>query len=234
MFEEELERLYEQRQITNTHITSLLSLVDKLQNESAELTRRINGLHTNRRTIYRNTSENIQRNLYERNPRNDGNIRNERNPRNDGNIRNERNERNERLDENPEMDVPENPDSDLIFYFYLPRREETRELSPEIILRETKNTIFSEIETPNNLTCPISLEAFRPTQEVTIINHCGHIFNKEHLARWFETKTTCPNCRYNLNQPETPTLNRFANMASRMLGNALSSSVNDMLNDLQI
>ena len=71
MLEGELERLYEQRQITNAHITTLLSLVDKLHIENADLTRRINYLHLNRRSIYRNTSENIQRSLYTRSERNE-------------------------------------------------------------------------------------------------------------------------------------------------------------------
>jgi hypothetical protein len=104
-----------------------------------------------------------------------------------------------------------------------------------MIERETTQKIFNEIENPNNLSCPISLESFQPDQNVTMINRCGHIFNSNHLGTWFETKTTCPMCRCNLLDPQpSPPLSRFTNMASQMLSGALSSSVNDILNELRL
>uniref|UniRef100_A0A6C0HRL1 RING-type domain-containing protein n=1 Tax=viral metagenome TaxID=1070528 RepID=A0A6C0HRL1_9ZZZZ len=225
MLDGELERLYEQRLVTNTHITTLISLVDKLQGESTQITRRINLIQSNRRRY--STSENILSNLTERIP--EPRTPESRNPR-------------ERSSEPRERNDPDN--SDLVFYFYLPR-EESRVLTPEIIFRETTTILFSEIENPNNLACPISLESFRQEQYVTMINECCHLFNSVHLATWFESKTTCPVCRHDLihgsptnilptNLANTPTVNRFANAATRILGNAFTSSMNDILNDLHI
>lgn len=209
MSDDELERLYDQRQTNNTHITRLLNLVDKLQIENSQMSRRINLLQSNPRNHNaRNLHANLHTNVDTDEPINTN-----------------------FQDYTTLPEVPENTDnSDLVFYFYLPRRED-RELSVEIINRETTNTVFNQVEHPNNLSCPISLETFHQDQNITMINHCGHIFNKEHLARWFETKTTCPICRHNLQ--ETPPLNRLASMASRMLGSALSSSMSDIFNELQ-
>lgn len=133
-----------------------------------------------------------------------------------------------------------NLEEDYVFYFYLPRREEARRedppepLSQETISQETTRCLFNEIENPNNLTCPISLETFQPEQSVSMINQCRHIFNTDHLIRWFETRSTCPMCRCNIQSTEIPPINRLASMATQMFSNAITSGVNDILNDLRI
>ena len=132
-----------------------------------------------------------------------------------------------RLSETPRRRQDE---EDLVFYFYLPRRE----LTPEMLSRETTEYIFNEIDEPNNLACPISLEHFQPEQNVIMINRCKHIFNPNHLRTWFETKTTCPMCRCNLLEPEPQPVNRFASMATQMLSGALSSGMNDIFNELRL
>jgi hypothetical protein len=62
----------------------------------------------------------------------------------------------------------------------------------------TRRVRYSEILTPLNRTCPISLENFCDNDNVTIIRFCRHIFNTEHLNTWFRTNTRCPVCRYDI------------------------------------
>lgn len=218
--------LFSQIQENNRQIATLLTLVDNLHHENSQLSRRIESRQGGERTTG-HTGEIGTRWRNER-PRNRG-------PRNEP----ERNETGSRERENAGNVLSENrTDDDIVFYFYLPRRDETgtsetepRGLTPEIISQETTQSLFNEIENPNNLTCPISLESFQPEQTVIMINQCRHIFNAEHLTRWFETKTTCPMCRRNIHSDP---LNRLANMASQMFSNAITTGVNDIFNDLRI
>ena len=46
--------------------------------------------------------------------------------------------------------------------------------------------------------CPISLESFHEGSPITQINHCGHYFHREPLARWFSTHSVCPICRHDI------------------------------------
>ena len=50
----------------------------------------------------------------------------------------------------------------------------------------------------NNSRCPITQEVFNPVNNVSRINHCGHIFNTSSIIEWFRYDTRCPVCRYNL------------------------------------
>jgi len=70
----------------------------------------------------------------------------------------------------------------------------------------TRNIVFSEIENPLNVNCPISLEPFTANAEVTRINGCGHIFHTDSLNSWFQRNVRCPVCRYDIrtSQEETP------------------------------
>jgi hypothetical protein len=129
-------------------------------------------LMTRLHTAYRELRSNDERGYLQR----DRDVERARGPR-EGNVRME--------------DIQ--PDADILFYFYLPRN-----LTPEIIRRETTIVKFSEIECPGNLACPICLEPFESQQLVTMINHCKHIFNTSQLSTWFDDKTTCPVCRYDL------------------------------------
>ena len=50
----------------------------------------------------------------------------------------------------------------------------------------------------NHPQCPITLEDFVESETVCRITHCGHIFKRTNLMRWFDTNTCCPVCRHNL------------------------------------
>jgi hypothetical protein len=62
----------------------------------------------------------------------------------------------------------------------------------------TSNTVYGEIIDPINTSCPISLETFTDTSEVTMIKHCKHIFSTQSLMSWFNSNCKCPVCRYDI------------------------------------
>ena len=56
---------------------------------------------------------------------------------------------------------------------------------------------YQDIST-NQLMCPIARTNFEDNDDILKIIHCNHIFKKESLLTWFETKQTCPICRHNI------------------------------------
>ena len=70
--------------------------------------------------------------------------------------------------------------------------------SEEQINNSTRTIAFRDITNPINIQCPISQENFNPEDEVTQIIHCGHIFCKNSISRWFTSSVHCPICRYDI------------------------------------
>ena len=68
------------------------------------------------------------------------------------------------------------------------------------IQRATLNTVFSNIISPMNATCPISRDEFNDTSEITMMRGCNHIFNRDSLREWFTRHSTCPMCRQDIRQ----------------------------------
>ena len=62
----------------------------------------------------------------------------------------------------------------------------------------TRRAMYCDIISPINRSCPISLETFNDTDIVSVIRHCGHIFNTQHLNTWFTRNCRCPICRYDI------------------------------------
>ena len=62
----------------------------------------------------------------------------------------------------------------------------------------TSNVVYGAIIDPINTSCPISLETFTETSEVTMIKHCKHIFNRQNVMSWFNGNCKCPVCRYDI------------------------------------
>jgi len=62
----------------------------------------------------------------------------------------------------------------------------------------TRRVRYCDIVSPRNRSCPISLENFSDNDMVTVIRHCGHIFNTEQLNTWFRSHCGCPVCRYDI------------------------------------
>lgn len=63
------------------------------------------------------------------------------------------------------------------------------------ITNATLNTVFANILSPVNATCPISRDEFNDESEITMIRGCNHIFNRASLRGWFAHHSTCPLCR---------------------------------------
>ena len=70
--------------------------------------------------------------------------------------------------------------------------------TPSQIENATRCVLYRDIVTPINTRCPISLETFNDSDTVTIIRHCGHIFNSDELNNWFRSNCRCPMCRYDI------------------------------------
>jgi hypothetical protein len=65
--------------------------------------------------------------------------------------------------------------------------------------------IHYDCDMMNQTQCPITLEDFVDGDQVCKILHCGHMFKRMNLLRWFDTNTCCPVCRHNLvEQTEDP------------------------------
>ena len=62
----------------------------------------------------------------------------------------------------------------------------------------TRQVLYSNIENPLNSSCPITLENFDESDNVTQILGCGHIFNHDSLNSWFRNHVRCPVCRYDI------------------------------------
>jgi len=74
------------------------------------------------------------------------------------------------------------------------------------IENSTRILQFSEITTPINNSCPITLERFDETSSVTQILHCGHIFTPSGIDSWFQSNVRCPVCRYDIRDYRAPPL----------------------------
>ncbi len=72
------------------------------------------------------------------------------------------------------------------------------------ITRATLNTVFANILSPVNATCPISRDEFNDESEITMIRGCCHIFNRASLREWFATHSTCPMCRGDIRMYRVP------------------------------
>jgi hypothetical protein len=68
----------------------------------------------------------------------------------------------------------------------------------------TLNTVFSNIISPVNATCPISRDEFNDESEITMIRGCNHVFNRESLTQWFVNHSTCPMCRGDIRDYQPP------------------------------
>jgi len=71
----------------------------------------------------------------------------------------------------------------------------------------TRRARYGDISSPINRDCPITLETFEDDDIVTMIRHCGHIFQHEGLTRWFRSNCRCPVCRYDIRSYETNVIN---------------------------
>ena len=72
-------------------------------------------------------------------------------------------------------------------------------LNYDIIQRQTRIIPYCTITRPINDICPISQVQFEMIDSVMQINSCQHNFNPYSLLRWFDSRSTCPMCRQEIN-----------------------------------
>jgi len=80
----------------------------------------------------------------------------------------------------------------------------------------TSSLVYGEIVDPINTSCPISLETFTETSQITMIKHCKHIFNRQNLMSWFNTNCKCPVCRYDIRDYNNTEQNEIADENSNV------------------
>ena len=92
----------------------------------------------------------------------------------------------------------------------------------------TRRVLYRDIVTPINSSCPISMDDFNDNETVTIIRHCGHIFNSDELTTWFQSNCRCPVCRYdirNFNRNTSAIINQERNNANNDLMHDISGNI---------
>lgn len=94
----------------------------------------------------------------------------------------------------------------------------------------TRRVRYCDIARPTNTQCPISMEEFNDNDMVTVIRHCGHTFDTEHLMNWFRTNCRCPVCRYDIRDYNSNASTEFYNNSSQ---NNQTSNTNNQTNDNQ-
>jgi hypothetical protein len=129
--------------------------------------------------------------------------------------------------------------------------------TPTQIENATRNILYGDILDPINNSCPISLESFIDTSNVTMIRHCRHIFNTSSLMSWFNSNCKCPVCRYDIrnynpnnnnnnnqpeedegeeiesdNNPHTNEQNRLNTNATNLNNNSIETLFVEILSDL--
>ena len=88
----------------------------------------------------------------------------------------------------------------------------------------TRRVLYRDIATPINNSCPISMDTFNDNETVTIIRHCGHIFNIDELATWFQSNCRCPVCRYDIRN--------FNRNLSSLSNEERNNDSNDLIHDI--
>ena len=73
-------------------------------------------------------------------------------------------------------------------------------------------------------TCPITMETFTEESEILKINHCGHVFSKPAITRWFRNHVTCPVCRHDIRGDSVQQDNDLDNMGTPSVGQRPSIS----------
>ena len=130
----------------------------------------------------------------------------------------------------------------------LERHERNRGLTSEEIESGCTSLLYRDVS--SNITrCPIGLHDFEPEERILQINHCGHIFNEEHLTHVFTRDSRCPMCRHNLRettqqqqplhrprqntleepQQSTNTTESMGNMFSSIFSNSTTLPINNNL-----
>jgi hypothetical protein len=87
----------------------------------------------------------------------------------------------------------------------------------------TRRVRYCDIVSPKNTSCPILLTNFNDNDMVSVIQHCGHIFNTSELNRWFRNHCNCPVCRYDIRDDNSNASTIFSSENQNMSNNISSN-----------
>jgi hypothetical protein len=93
----------------------------------------------------------------------------------------------------------------------------------------TRRVRYCDIVSPTNTSCPISLTNFEDNDMVTVIRHCGHIFNTNDLNRWFTSHCNCPVCRYDIRDYNLNSSSVFSRVNQGESSNISSQNYNSQM-----
>jgi hypothetical protein len=96
--------------------------------------------------------------------------------------------------------------------------------TPSQIETATRRVRYCDIVSPKNTSCPISLTSFTDNDMVTVIRHCGHIFNTDELNTWFRGHCSCPVCRYDIREDNSNASSVFSSENNNSINNTSTSS----------
>jgi hypothetical protein len=88
----------------------------------------------------------------------------------------------------------------------------------------TRRVRYSDIISPPNVSCPISLELFNDSDMVTVIRQCGHIFDSDQLNTWFRSNCKCPVCRYDIRNYNTYDIRNYNTINTENTNNQQQNS----------
>jgi len=93
----------------------------------------------------------------------------------------------------------------------------------------TRRVRYCDIISPKNTSCPILLTSFNDSDMVTVIRHCGHIFNTNELNTWFRNHCNCPVCRYDIREDNSNASSAFSS-ENQNTSNSTDSTTNSQNN----
>jgi hypothetical protein len=88
----------------------------------------------------------------------------------------------------------------------------------------TRRVRYCDIVSPKNTSCPILLTNFNDNDMVSVIRHCGHIFNTSELNTWFRNHCNCPVCRYDIRDDNSNASTAFSSENQNTSNNTSSNT----------
>ena len=110
-------------------------------------------------------------------------------------------------------------------------------ISEQQLASALNNVQYSAIQNPQNNTCPITFETFAGESQVTQLNVCGHIFNREAIRNWLRTNSTCPLCRHDIRpvssqQPQRVRPRNATDLITSIIASTISSALDSSYNSV--
>ena len=213
---------------TNTHIDSLLNMLDEIKANIINIIHPRTLINRDTHNHRHHNTNRYNNNRYQNNNNNNNNRHNNRhyNNRQDNNNRHQNNRHhntnnnNNNRHHNTIFYDYNNPISPAIYNDFFTRRDNvfttqnneavtnffqnflntTEIVSPtnEQIQNASRIIRYGSIVNPLSQSCPISLDEFQENNMVRQLLHCGHLFHQTQFDEWFQNNVRCPVCRYDI------------------------------------